>query len=163
MIYNNCYHCVKYLTLLYFWGAERCSSTVIVIIIVWGCVICARVCSVWAVWGRVLIRLTGEGGAPMTWWLSPGNDKTSSSVSPTHDPSIQVSIHNCSYSLCQNLSHCVILCDTVSCCVILTTGDVTCDLPIDPDNEQQYIVWAVGGLGNTAFKHFARASGKSVS
>ncbi len=38
--------------------------------------------------------------------------------------------------------------------------DTTCDLPIDPDNQDQYIVWGVGGLGNTAFKHFARASRK---
>ena len=40
-------------------------------------------------------------------------------------------------------------------------GDSTCDLNIDPDNEEQYIVWGVGGVGETAFKHFERANGKS--
>ena len=38
-------------------------------------------------------------------------------------------------------------------------GDTTCDTNIDPDNENQYIVWAVGSLGETAFKHFLRAEG----
>ena len=32
-----------------------------------------------------------------------------------------------------------------------------CDQDIDPDNENQYIVWGVGGLGDTAFRHFVRA------
>ncbi|XP_064398586.1 protein Skeletor, isoforms B/C-like [Halichondria panicea] len=52
--------------------------------------------------------------------------------------------------------------DTKQCVAFsrnFSTSDDTCDLPIDPDNEEQYIVWAVGGLGNTAYKHFARASG----
>ena len=31
---------------------------------------------------------------------------------------------------------------------------------LDPDNEQQYIVWGIGGLGETAFRHFTRAQGK---
>ena len=35
-----------------------------------------------------------------------------------------------------------------------------CDLPLDPDNEDQYIVWGVGGLGETAFQHFIRANRK---
>lgn len=39
--------------------------------------------------------------------------------------------------------------------------DSTCDLPIDPSNEEQYIVWGVGGVGETAFKHFERANGES--
>ncbi|XP_064399010.1 mucin-2-like isoform X2 [Halichondria panicea] len=46
-------------------------------------------------------------------------------------------------------------------CVIYTrnfsTND-TCDLPVDPGNQNQYIVWGVGGLGETAFQHFKRAS-----
>jgi hypothetical protein len=37
-----------------------------------------------------------------------------------------------------------------------TAGDA-CDKAIDPDNENQYIVWGVGGLGDTAFRHFVRA------
>ena len=32
-----------------------------------------------------------------------------------------------------------------------------CDRDINPDNENQYIVWGVGGLGDTAFRHFVRA------
>jgi hypothetical protein len=47
-------------------------------------------------------------------------------------------------------------------CVIFTrnfaAGD-ECDLPLDPDNEDQYVVWGVGGLGETAFRHFIRAQG----
>ena len=40
------------------------------------------------------------------------------------------------------------------------TADTTCDTSIDPTNSNQYIVWAIGGLGETAFKHFLRADGK---
>ena len=36
-------------------------------------------------------------------------------------------------------------------------GDDRCDIDIDPDRIEQYVVWAVGGLGVTAFKHFNRA------
>ncbi|XP_064398528.1 protein Skeletor, isoforms B/C-like [Halichondria panicea] len=47
-------------------------------------------------------------------------------------------------------------------CVIykqsFSTNDSTCDIPIDPLNMEQYIVWGVGGLGETAFQHFKRAS-----
>jgi len=39
-------------------------------------------------------------------------------------------------------------------------ADSTCDITIDPDNTNQYIVWGVGGLGETAFKHFIRAEGR---
>jgi hypothetical protein len=45
-------------------------------------------------------------------------------------------------------------------CVVFTrnfsAGD-ECDQDINPDNENQYIVWGVGGLGDTAFRHFVRA------
>ena len=41
------------------------------------------------------------------------------------------------------------------------TGDAVCDLALDPDNENQYIVWGVGGLGETAFRHFTRAQSKA--
>ena len=41
-------------------------------------------------------------------------------------------------------------------------GDNTCDIPVDPDNENQYIVWGIGGLGETAFKHFIRAEGEDT-
>ena len=39
-------------------------------------------------------------------------------------------------------------------------GDDTCDSDIDPSNQDQYIVWANGGLGETAFIHFNRADGE---
>ena len=39
-------------------------------------------------------------------------------------------------------------------------ADSTCDITIDPTNQNQYIVWGVGGLGETAFKHFTRAECK---
>ena len=42
-------------------------------------------------------------------------------------------------------------------CAFFYSADSTCDLPIDPLNENQYIVWGVGGLGETAFRHFLRA------
>ena len=42
----------------------------------------------------------------------------------------------------------------------LFADDSTCDIPIDPLNMEQYIVWGVGGLGETAFQHFKRASGE---
>ena len=41
-----------------------------------------------------------------------------------------------------------------------SAADSTCDVAIDPANQNQYIVWAVGGLGQTAFKHFTRAERK---
>ena len=41
------------------------------------------------------------------------------------------------------------------------TGDDVCDLALDPDNENQYIVWGIGGLGETAFRHFTRAQSKA--
>ncbi len=49
------------------------------------------------------------------------------------------------------------LCLHVLC---LCADDSTCDIPIDPLNMEQYIVWGVGGLGETAFQHFKRASGE---
>lgn len=38
-----------------------------------------------------------------------------------------------------------------------------CDRAIDPSNQNQYIVWGIGGLGETAFKHFARANGEQIT
>ena len=38
-------------------------------------------------------------------------------------------------------------------------SDDACDRELDPDNENQYVVWGVGGLGETAFRHFLRAQG----
>ena len=43
------------------------------------------------------------------------------------------------------------------CNVWSTYAGDECDKVIDPDNENQYIVWGVGGLGDTAFRHFVRA------
>lgn len=44
----------------------------------------------------------------------------------------------------------------VSCDFYGNAGDA-CDTTIDPNNMNQYIVWAIGGLGETAFIHFNRA------
>ncbi len=38
-------------------------------------------------------------------------------------------------------------------------GDSTCDLAIDPDS-LVHMVWAVGPLGDTAFRHTRRADRK---
>ena len=51
--------------------------------------------------------------------------------------------------------------DIIFLCVIV--ADSTCDITIDPDNADQYIVWGIGGLGETAFKHFDRAEGRFYS
>ena len=78
---------------------------------------------------------------------------TVSSVSPSLDLSLQV---------------CVCVC---VCCALLTmhsflnknSADVgTCDQSLDPDNENQYVVWGVGGLGVTAFRHFLRAQSEAT-
>lgn len=42
----------------------------------------------------------------------------------------------------------------------LYLDDSTCDINIDPTNSNQFIVWAIGGLGRTAFKHFINAKCK---
>ena len=34
---------------------------------------------------------------------------------------------------------------------------------MDPTNQMQYIVWAMGGLGETAFIHFSRSDRKFVT
>jgi len=47
-------------------------------------------------------------------------------------------------------------------CVCVYVADSTCDIPIDPTNLNQYVVWAIGAVGDTAFKHFDRASGEGV-
>ena len=46
---------------------------------------------------------------------------------------------------------------------VLPLADSACDITIDPNNTDQYIVWAIGGLGETAFKHFNRANSKRLS
>ena len=38
----------------------------------------------------------------------------------------------------------------------------TCDRPIVPSNQNQYIVWGIGSLGETAFQHHTRAASKLV-
>ena len=38
-----------------------------------------------------------------------------------------------------------------------TADSGTCDRPIDPANQNQYIVWGIGSLGETAFQHHTRA------
>ena len=45
-------------------------------------------------------------------------------------------------------------------CVFRTADSGTCDRPIDPTNQNQYIVWGIGSLGATAFQHHTRATGE---
>ncbi len=44
---------------------------------------------------------------------------------------------------------------------LLSKDDSVCDTDFTP-NMQQYIVWAIGGLGQTAFIHFSRANRKGI-
>ena len=43
----------------------------------------------------------------------------------------------------------------------MPVGDPVCDIDFDISNQDQYIVWAIGGLGETAFVHFVRSDRKS--
>ena len=46
-------------------------------------------------------------------------------------------------------------------CVLNCLGDNgTCDRLIVPSNQNQYIVWGIGSLGETAFQHHTRAASK---
>ena len=38
----------------------------------------------------------------------------------------------------------------------------SCDRPIVPSNQNQYIIWGIGSLGETAFQHHTRAASKQV-
>ena len=38
-------------------------------------------------------------------------------------------------------------------------ADDECDIAVNSSNTDQYIVWAIGGVGETAFVHFSRADG----
>ena len=44
--------------------------------------------------------------------------------------------------------------------IIFLLDDRDCDIPIDPDNQETYIVWGVGGMDETALKHFERSDCK---
>ena len=45
---------------------------------------------------------------------------------------------------------------------MLKADSGSCDRPIDPTNQNQYIVWGIGSLGETAFQHHTRASSKQT-
>ena len=47
----------------------------------------------------------------------------------------------------------------ISLCNNFLVADSMCDLTITPD-EDQYVLWAIGGIEETAFKHFIRTEGK---
>ena len=47
--------------------------------------------------------------------------------------------------------------------LLSATDSGTCDRAIDPTNQNQYIVWGIGALGETAFQHHTRASGTKIS
>ena len=44
--------------------------------------------------------------------------------------------------------------------LIVVVGDSACDIAIDVEDTTQYIVWAVGGIEETAFKHFVTGRSK---
>ena len=46
---------------------------------------------------------------------------------------------------------------------LIPLADSTCDISIDPNNTNQYIVWGVGGLGETIMQHTIRAECKRRS
>ncbi len=48
------------------------------------------------------------------------------------------------------------MCVCVCVCVV---GDTDCDIPFNVDSNQ-YIVWAIGGVEQTAFRHNFRSDGK---
>ena len=47
-------------------------------------------------------------------------------------------------------------------CTFCIADSGTCDRPIDPANQNQYIVWGIGSLGATAFQHHTRATSMCV-
>ena len=47
--------------------------------------------------------------------------------------------------------------------IYFNIDDDDCDISFDPDNANQYIVWGIGGLEETAFRHFVRSGSKSHS
>ena len=47
-------------------------------------------------------------------------------------------------------------------CTFCAADNGTCDRPIDPTNQNQYIVWGIGSLGATAFQHHTRATSMCV-
>jgi hypothetical protein len=47
-------------------------------------------------------------------------------------------------------------------CAFCVADNGTCDRPIDPTNQNQYVVWGVGSLGATAFQHHTRATGEFI-
>ena len=73
----------------------------------------------------------------------------------THTQFVFVHLHHHSLILYNNFSK-----NYYYFLMIIRTADTTCDTSIDPTNSNQYIVWAIGGLGETAFRHFIRANGK---
>ena len=46
--------------------------------------------------------------------------------------------------------------------LLLLLGDSACDTNFNVSNQNQFIVWAIGGLGETAFIHFERANRKLI-
>ena len=45
--------------------------------------------------------------------------------------------------------------------VVSIVADSTCDLTIDPDMSQ-YVLWGIGGIEETAFKHFVRTESMHI-
>lgn len=58
---------------------------------------------------------------------------------------------------CIQLLMCVIMITCAVCVYFLVIGDTECDIDFDVNNQNQFIVWAIGGLDQTAFIHTERS------
>ena len=47
--------------------------------------------------------------------------------------------------------------------VLFSLADSVCDIEFNANSLDRYIVWAIGGLGETAFRHFIRADSELSS
>lgn len=90
--------------------------------------------------------------------------QTPSILAPHSSPPISFSLHPTPLSLSlfspslscspQVIKQSITICTTI---LVISHAEDECDLTLDPDKDQ-YIVWGVGGLGETAFRHFKRAT-----
>ena len=76
--------------------------------------------------------------------------------SVSHSPGLSIRVSSLNYKY-----YCVTR--SIRSPIFIYTADVgRCDRAIDPNNRNQYIVWGIGALGETAFRHHTMASGESV-
>ena len=101
--------------------------------------------------GHVLIPLTLllEETALMMFLMFLVMYKMDNSVSRSQNLSIQVYNNSCDHYTCE-----------LNALTLHVADSGSCDRPIDPTNQNQYIVWGIGSLGVTAFQHHTRAAGR---